>query len=475
MLWIWACKKQFWAHAYPLALAVAGGLAIAMPLLLLQIIEEKDVPRIQANSSLAYSLSNLLVPWPVISTPEAWGEQINSGTLYFSGGIFIVCFFLRCAFEAAVFGKVGHKQYLATMGFSLVALLAIILAMGPMAHLWVWLLHYPPFSHLRYPIRFLPFATFYMLVNGVLMAETALRKYHYGKIAGGVVAALASGLVVFNASNCRASFSTAPDTPYPPLLYSQKIFQANGWSTVGRLHPIAPFRQYVANTTLSLILSYPALYKIPVIYGHYPWDLDCTLPPNVSANALFKADRKNFYNQFAVTWVTVSKLPTQTSPISEEDLAVLKSMASEVVDLGVSDAYHIETADTKPMAYVESAPHAALLYKIRNDGVEIDTSLLTSDNKKTIIANFLYRPWLQAYTDTGRALPTHADAIGHIAIDLYDRENSVIVLYAPPWEDGLYLGLALIIIVVLTQKLTVKYGKDILLGISKHNPCRRNA
>lgn len=417
-----------------LLLAAFLGILITLPLAIPQALESQNLPRAQLNVTIAHGLSNLLLPWPLARSRATWSDFSYSGTLYFSGAIFTFFFFLKCALLLATTSKTSLRPQLC---FPLLAILAIILALGTQAHLWSLLAATPPFSKFRMPFRLLPFVTFFLIVSGALMAETTLRQLPR-RLWEYLLAGTATALSIYNAILCIASFDYCPDHPYPELLPSLKPFQAEGFTTTGRIYPMAQLRWYIPGHPQTQILSYPALYNIPVPTGTYVGSADATTPGLLQAAALYAQNRSEYYREYGIQYILVSKLPGQLDLLTPTDLKALRQTASEVIDAEAADAYNITTEKTKPMAYPESSPTTALPYHILPNGVDIDLQTASPPLTTRIVANFLYRPWLTATDDTGKPLPLTSDAYGRAAITQLRPSHHLHLRYTPPWFYGLY-------------------------------------
>ncbi len=455
IVWVIVCRtRTFWKDVAAVAATVLAGLAIILPLLLVEAIETKDIPRSQIDVGIASGLKNILLPWPLVTAPRLWATLDNASMFYFSGGVFIFCFLIRCAMEAAYLAK-GHllRKQMLTMCFSFLAILAFTLALGSKAILWDWLAQYPPFSKFRIPFKMLPFLTLFMITSGVLFAEIMIRKIPNRKHLSTFIIVTACGLSVYNAAHCTVAFRIWGDQPYPVLPDSFKMFQAEGFSTKGRVHPFALRHSPLPGYVFTLAKNYASVYDIPVSTGYNVLvNLEVGLPENVRANEFFNKDPVKFYHEFGVDWITVSKLPGDVSdpnPLKVKDIDNLRAISSQTLDLKILDAFYIHNADTKPMAYVESAPQVPIPYKIRTDGVDIDMQSVPLERKQIVIANFLYRHWFKAFTETGQSLNIYPDGMGRLAIELSVPAKILSIRYSPPWHYGLYSGFILMLAAIM--------------------------
>ncbi len=447
MLWVLLVKRESWRQLERVMVAGVAGVALALPLAIPQFLESIDLPRSALDVTIAGGLSNMLLPWPLAKSAPTWSDFEYSGTLYFSGGVFIFLFFLRCVAELTHSCTGARRETLLASCFPLLAIFAFILAMGERGLIWGWMEPFLPFSRFRMPFRILPFVTFFMLVSGALMAEVILRKWRYSRPAEFGFAGLSVVLSLFNAYHCTATFDYVPDKPYPALPSAYKIFQAEGFTTKGRVFPIAHLRWYFPQYPLSLGLNFPALYNISAITGSYPGSPDATTAEYQIALRFFEQHREDFYREFSVEWVMFSTFAGQPPAVPPEDEAKIRAASSRVEDLGTVRAFNVSTPATKPMAYDASAPQSPLPYQIRTDGVDIDLHNVGTD--EVIIANFLYRHWFKAYSETGVELPIHSDARGRMAVEMTSPATMLYIRYCPPWYYGFLVQLGLLLAGVL--------------------------
>lgn len=463
IIWVMGCKQLYdKQQCTRLFMTVLIGGALCSPLLIAQFLETKGIIRGQFDMNIGIGLSNFLLPWPLAVSPNPFGDMVNPGTTYFSGAIFIICFFLRFSLEAAYLAKCRlDRNHLANIIFSMLACLAFVLAMGSQAKLWNLLSNYPPFIYFRIPYKILPFLIFFMTASGVLFAETFRKKIKFGNFLSVILAIAAISLASWNALNCKSSLFFFADRPYPLLPPSYTRFQAIDFSTNKRIAAYFPERSGKSGFPITLGKNYATYYQIPVTWGQNFDTIDMNLAENRNAVHFADIDRENFYKEFAVEWITISKLQGERRPWSDTDIENLRTKANQVLDLGVIEAFNIATPETKHMAYIESSPQMPLPYKIRTDGVDIDIqNAVHSDGKYAVIANFLHRHWFSAYTDMERDVPVRADGMGRIAVELSKSAKILSIRYSPPWHYGFLLGAELLALAWLLSKFNASTGRS---------------
>lgn len=453
VLLIALCKRQdLRENLCAIFIAALIGMAMSMPLLVAQYLELQDFSRGQMDTTIEGGLKSLLLPWPIVSSHHPWGPQINPGVFYFSGGVFTFIFFLRIAFDAAYLAKGPLKgEHMPLMCISFLALLAFILAMGPKAYLWNWLVQVEPFSKFRNPFKLLPFLTFFIILSGVLFAETLCRKISFGKKLALALSSIALVLSTYNASNAKAAFYYWNDKPYPALAAGQRMFQATGFSTKRRVNAFAHFFSTQLGYTTTLFRNYPSIYQIPTQYGYSL--IEESTPEYRSVTDLYNRNQNEYRQEYAVEWLSISKLPNEPRPFDDQIMKNLYAASNQIYDLGITEALNIATPDTKHMAYVVNEPQTPLPYKIRTDGVDIKIGDVELGEKPQVfvIANFLHRHWFKAYTDQETDLEVRKDAMGRIAVKLTKPASLLSIRYSPPWHYGFAIGTVLLAIAAMLE------------------------
>lgn len=459
MLWVLALKPKSASDMPRILLAATLAILIALPLAIPQFLQTKDLPRSPLNVTIGHGLSNMLLPWPFAMSPPSWRDYDYSGTLFFSGGVFILLFFLKCALDLAATGKrqMRRQDYLLAC-FPLLAMLAFAIGMGHQGYVWNLLGKIPPFSKFRMPFRILPFITLLMLTTGALMAEIALRNRN-GAYREYVLAGLAVFLSIYSAYHATATFDYCPDKPYLPLPKVMERFQAKGFSTRERIYPIVNDRWYTPGSTLTQLLNYPAIYQIPVITGSYSSSPDSTTPEHLKSVALFFSNREEFFREYSVKWVLIPKFKNIPIVIPPEEVKKYEKNSRQTISTPVANMYYVGSKQTKPMAYTQTDPFAALPYRIRPDGVDIRLRHVRRVAHQTVTANFLYFPWFKAYTDTSGPLPIYPDEHGRITVELANNDPMLYLRFAPPFYIGLYAWLTafLIWLVCMRPKIVALY------------------
>lgn len=432
---IMASKPAGWRLAYPLGIALVAAAALALPLAVPEFLETSKLPRLPIDdNNIAGGLSNLILPWPLVTSPATWNDDVNPGTLYGMGSMFILLFLARCSVIMAASADARLTRVMALpIYFTAMAVLSFVLALGSQAYLWDFLSSMPPFLKFRMPFRLLPIMGFFMIVSGVFMAEGWLRRKPRWDLEA-LICVLAIALITFNALHCKVTFDTVTDHPYPTLPENQKPLQANGYTTVGRIAPLGQLRWYGEGSSLALLLNYPALYRIPVTSGSYAEIPEATVPQYRHALRLYDVSPDDFYAEYGVDYVTIARI--QGIPKMEEppEMAKIHTIA-QPQHFTYFEAFNIHNQYTKPMAYRESEPQTPLPYHILNNGVDIDIHSLSSREDQAVIANFLYQRWMTAQVD-GIPVPIRGDTLGRIAADLTVTGNTLSIRYAPPWYKG---------------------------------------
>lgn len=453
--WIILFKRAFWQNLAAVLTAFLVGFSVLIPLLYVQYQEMHFAYRGALNATIESGLNNMLLPWPFVFSPHEWVSQIHSGTMYFSGGVFIFLFFLHSATRSAYLLKGIPSRY-ELMSFSIIflAIVSFLLALGSNFRLWDWLAQYQPFSRFRMPFKWLPFATFYMIAAGALFAEYLCRKSDILRIALSAMSLVAIALAVFNASNSIDSFHRWYDKPYPSISDNYAPLVAKDFSTTRRTNPFSHWRSGQPHYSMALSQNYASVYSVPTQYG-YDF-LEAAAPEYRNAVAVWLRSADEFYREYAVEWITISKLMGELRPWSDVDIEALRNRSSVVLDLGAVEAFNIATSETKHMAYLQSFPQQSLQYNIRTDGVDIDLSKAGASLPATVVVNFLHRHWFKAYTNVESSLPLMADEYGRIVVALTKPATMLSVRYNPPWHYGFSISAGLLLIAFGLNKMRTR-------------------
>ncbi len=440
ILWSWFSGDRQWSRLRPAIAAGLLGVALSLPLLIVQADETKGIPRKEYNENIVAGLDGLILPWPLVETPLPWGNVRTSNTgFFFSGGVFVILFFLQCAGAVAwlAAGKVTRRE-LAPLGIGLAAIVALVFALGPAGGAWTIFRQIPPFDKFRIPFRLLPFATFFMIAAGSLLAERLSGLIRAGKHFALVLAAVSAAASIWSATLSTVAFFDFKEHPYPPLGDDQKAWAVDGFTDRGRVFPLGPWRSGELGYSHALMQNYATFYRVPSAKGYDTDSLEQHLPETAAANKLATTNLVTFLQEFGVERVTVFS-PKGELKLNPAKAELFRKLASTVEQGPERAIYNVRDATaTKPMAYLLADQTRRLRYDIRGNGVDVETPAATGSS--VLIANFLHRHWLRAYDHAGRPLQHMADPVGRIAIAVPPGTSRVSIRYAPPWWQGVAAG-----------------------------------
>jgi hypothetical protein len=448
IIWVALFKPgAWWRH---LLLPISSGLigmAIAAPLLVVEAIEVNGIYR-GSDSWIRFDFGNFLLPWFSVA------QRSENQMYWYSGSIFIFAFFLKAAFDIAYIGsKNFNKHFADTSCFTFLSIIAFTMALGSQGPLWDWLAQYPPFSRIRHAYKFTPYVIFFMTVSGVILIEFIARNILHGRQVAYGLAIVAVGLIAHqNYINTKYPIRWL-DTPYPPAWPEQAVLQTDEFSTKGRV--VAYWKLWAGSYVgfpQTLADDYATIYKIPSVWGWSNNSIESILP-EVSRLHREWNNRFHFYQEYGVQWVVLSKIPPSQNyqDISASEVDSIKKAATyQIIPEHnsspqkkpgyVIEMYRIGNADTKPMAYVRDMPSVPLDYKLLANGIDIKIPYISNDAHVELVANFLYRHWFKAYTNSENDLIVKPDNMGRILVDLTKPAHILSIRYSPPWHYGFLLG-----------------------------------
>lgn len=437
-LWLTGQRTEKSMRAVGAALLL--GVALTLPLLLVQAEETKAIPRRQFNDSIAGGLDGLILPWPITHTELPWGRYRPTDTGFYFSGLFVGFFFLQFAFVLAGLGLVNPtRRQSVTLGICLFALIAFVFALGPSGYLWTFFQAYPPFNKFRVPFRLLPYAAFFAVAGGVVMAERFSRRIRWGNQFALGAATLSAVCSLWNGSLNYPAFYVFKEPPYTPLRAEQNEWVAKTNSDRGRVFALGSWRSSYPGYTRSLMQNYASYYRIPSAQGYDTDSLEQHLPETADAMDLSIRNLPKFLREYGVQRVTFFKAEGDGVRFSAKTEKLVRQIASEREDYDDLGVYSVwDPKNTRPMAYFEAAPTKPLLYDVVGNGFNVHTPAPSTDS--ILIANFLHRHWFTAWTDRGQTLRPYADAMGRLAFAIPAGTAKVFVRYSPPWGQGIFAG-----------------------------------
>lgn len=451
-------RRLAWAFA-----ALLCGLAVAMPLLVPQLAFVAGLERDGAEGNGIWNaLAGLVLPYPLVDVghPNGWGAG-SAGSMspfYYSGTVLTVAGALAVAAGLATWlRQPSESGFWHRQRWSILAVLALLLAIGQPALLWSGLGLLPVFEHFTHPFKLLPYLVLALNMAGAVAMQRLLPARNHGH--GGVALGVAL-LVLLNAGLARTSFFTFADDPYPALPPEvAEVVRPAGPATLGpRLLAAAPFHSAEAGFTTSLMHNLPTYHHVMALdgYGSLLW----FSAENRRALTLMRDDPEGARRAYGVRWLLHYEPPRNTdtplgigdaygSPFARIYMDAFRG-ASVAARTGSLTLYDLGSAD--PLAFFEDRPGQALSARVAGGGLEVDLPEMTAS--RSVVLNFLRRPDSTLSGD-GEALGLDTDAWGRIVAKVPAGVKKLHLDHGGGWGRGLYYGIVLLLVALAVQVVAV--------------------
>lgn len=387
------------------------------------------------------------LPYPFVraDAPTGWGNirREYMVSLYFAGGVLALCTTLQMT--GILIFRPKRPQW-AGLVWLFLAVTTFWLALGKAGGLWQVLEHVPlvGFIH-RYPMRLLPFVTFFVSLAGGLVLQRMVDSWPKTKqlLAGGVV------LILFGwqVAQARTAFFTHGFQPYPPLPAELAgIFFQKGEPT-GRLISWAPFRSEEPEHALRMTSNIPAVYGLPALGGYN--SLLVSSPLVAKRERLLEQKPVEALGAYGVAWQVLAD-ETPDRPVNLYNTFWWQQVPPQNVTLGirmqfqrlkraaVADGITVyKLDDVDPLAFVQSSKQNLAL-DLHGEGIDVNIRELPGDEYVSV--NFLYWPNMAASVD-GRPVLCQADDWGRMIVKLAGPGDRLELRYRADWLRGAILGL----------------------------------
>ena len=448
-----------WSRALWCIPALSFGVALAAPLLFLQMIELKG--RHFGSAGTGVSLIGMLVPlgrWAQdirqpFSQPEWSGQMPYFGTTFaaasFIGLGYYVYPLVLCRLkwpDARV--RIGDATWLLLMLF------ATVLSLGPDGVLWSLMAYVPPFNDFRWPNKLLPFVAFFACVGGGVQLERWCSQWRPMRARWLAVATM--GLILLNTSWARASWYTFADRPYPALDASYAALIApQGAGSAGRILTRVEWcgRSPVEGFFQTQALNFPTITGALSV-GGYDTFVEASSENRRMFKRLYK-DRVSAARAYGVRWLIWDRLFSHPvfspNPLVNEiemlrmpERNALLAVRNEAVPALAADGLEVyRLKDTDPLAFIEGPGKEPLCLHFDMRGATVKAAGIPPG--ASVVVNVLWRPWMRAFAD-GRPIECHADAWGRVIVPLKGTARVLEVFYRPPWILSSLAGLVIAIL-----------------------------
>ena len=446
----WIAGRLEWRRLLWAASAGLFAVAIAAPLLVPQFLFLTGIERHAAEGNGIWNMAGaLFLPHPLVQAahPNGWGSEFAgrmsqfaySGTVLTVAGAIVVV--------ATILGWIRFRlarDHLVRQRWALLALLALVVALGDAGMVWSALAELPLFDYFTHPFKLLPFVVLFLNLAGALALGGLLRA-RAGWIQGlsGVVAVA----MLYHAGIARASFRSYEAPPYPAparqvverlrpaageigprmvvlshdrdpriaAVLGRNIATRHGVSAIGGYGSMTAFGHEYA-TAQRAIVERPAearrAYGVRWLVRH---------PPARAAEARATGYFADYY--FATFAERLRAAVPGAAPVAA-------GPAAEVLDLGPAD----------PMAFPLGRPEAPLEARLVRGHVEVRLPARTPAGE--IVLNYLHRPRLVPRLD-GETLEARADEWGRLVARVPAGGGVLRLDYDAGWTRGFVLAAVL--------------------------------
>lgn len=439
--------------------ALLIGIGLAAPLLLIQATETEFVKRIAAPTPYSGIFwANMFLPVGEFIGNLYWvynryifknyppKEMCFFGTVFAAIAVTAVALvILRFVFykgSAQLYAKICRENiWLPAM------LLAMVLTAGSGGILWEVLAPLPIFNKLRASIRCLIFVVVFAIIAGSLILERLLSGTRAGRKAELAIIVPSWILLAVHLTQCNYAIGGLEGVkPFPSLDKAMEGMRTD--SNPGLWQRYLPVN---LQNSHALYRNYSTVQRVLSSDGY---DLLVSeTPENTAAAKLIDENFVAAARAFGVQWIVTQRPEYLSDPTHWPVECTEESKLNKFLQLAGKEKSILQPADgrvyqllgAQPLAFASAEPAKPLPVRLQTDGVSVD---VTQADRGSIVVNFLFRPWFVASLD-GKVMAISHDNFGRITVELPNAGKSLQVLYRPPWQRGINIGLALMLVGVI--------------------------
>ncbi|HOW35521.1 MAG TPA: hypothetical protein PL155_03835 [Candidatus Omnitrophota bacterium] len=433
--------------------ALLFGLAIAMPLLIPQWSIVRGIPRDPfLVSGIPYKgIGAMLLPFPFIRAPfpeTSWGTVYDQGHLtpfYYSGTIFFAVFLgaILAISILLLFGKNKRlllKRFIADNIWIILALLALVLAMGHRGLLWTIQAQLPIFNKFRMPFKFLHYFNLFAVMGGGVIIERCLRTARKKELWALFLGTAVCSLMLYHVSLSSASFYSYGDRPSRLQSYKDR-FNISDFSDRGNIRRVLSLtsdRSPKSGYVFSLNHNFPTFFHVHA-FGGYDYFID--------KSPYFSKAKENLFSRpseaaiaYGIRWVVIDRDIEEKKMADARSLGLASFLLAQGVKRRVTPDYVlVRLNNAHPLVFVEGHPRGALPFSVKNNGLDIDTSRILIAGGRIVI-NMLWRPEIMVMHGKEK-LKCEADLWGRVVAEVPAQVKIVSFRYLPPWKAGFAGGI----------------------------------
>lgn len=497
----WSVRR--WAILVSAALVAS---AVAAPLLVPQLLVVSQVQRPPGpHEGIFDGLLCLVLPYPLARAPSPcnWADPTNPhhGQFYFAGGLFTLLWLGSVTWYGL---QVRKAAFFLASFWQLIAVLALVLALGNVGGLWWLQSRLPIIGQAYHPFKDLPFFHLAALVVGakfwqyILLERNGQRPCTLSNTspeqrqALWITIGMTLVLLVWHVFLVDTCFYQYGDRDYRPLPPRLAELLAPG-DCAARIAPITPFRSPAENFVWGLGLDFPMVYGVESLDGYSEFVRQTNEYRRV-LDGLTTAPLQTF-QKYGVQYVVLHRTAAQPvrSPSWDARWAETQSLFDDFrirawcrsqrpayFDEFVA-VFPVEDADPPAFWEEPGLEQAAVC----SQSARLTRAVATEKNRVhnvhprrrpakfrcpsgavlvvdcedkpeggRLVLNYLWRKGLVATAD-GYSLPIGSDSWGRTVVSVPAGTREVRVSYQSPWKGGILGGLCLLLLAILAATAAV--------------------
>ncbi len=414
-----------WRRFASFAAASLAGIGLALPLAGVQALETAAAFRWKDGTgiSLFQVFGSMLVPQPLeehIRDLSHRGVGPGSHLLYHSSPI------LAALAVAGVLMIVLHPRRRAGHAPLLLwipmGLLGLWLAWGDRGGLWSLMAKLPVFCDFKLPQKHFVFAHLFLLMTGSVLLTQWLGRRKRPLRAELAIVLVSTGLLGWQAGQCRASFYTYDIKPYPALPADLAVLHggARSVSLCRERGPTPLFHD-------TLMLNFPTAAGLPSLSGYDPLVSLAQPYDEVRRRMNVPGGLGDQLDTWGVRWVLFDRGQTVPPGLPTNRIATLRVIHPDVP--GSEGGLRLaELRSHAPLAFMQEHPAEARPVRFDESGAEV----ALDGRGGNLVVSVLHRKWLRAEVD-GRPVPCAPDEMLRCTLAAPAGSRVARVSYRPPW------------------------------------------
>ena len=452
VLRIWK-QGSSWKRLLDIAPGLLIGLAIALPLLVPQVLSTRTAQRVPSGEGILGALMSTVYPYPLANAalPNRSVDPASpTGQLFYAGTVLTLGFFIGLA---ALLLLKGARPVLKQNPILTAAIVAFLLALGHQGGLWTLHTLLPLLNQFTFPAKFLPLFHFFTLLVGALL----LARFGNAKLELACFG-LVTALMLYHVSLAREALYVWGDAP-SYAVSPQLLSTLRDDPGLQRIYPAAVERAPSPGYNESLNHNLATMFGIVSLEGYDPlWK---NRPEMMAITKRLQEQPLETLRAYGVSHVLLHRtaktedLPVEGRRIFTERhrfvpqvLAVEKALRGQPVQFRTNNVEVIRLDGAEPLARAVAAPGTALAVSVKNNDVVVDTAKLPDGGNVRV--NFLSRPGMVAFAGA-QQLNISSDALQRIVVEVPAHTENFAVTYQINWQLPALGSLVLLLAAILLR------------------------